>query len=76
MSHVSFLGGGGGGRGVRAKMGASSRWMVFHPLGTALLVLIQTTIVVYCNSIDSVENLSRGVLLLERLRRGAESGLQ
>ena len=40
-----------------AKFSASSGWRVCHPLGTPRLVLIRTTIVVYCNSIDSVENL-------------------
>ena len=55
MSHVtcSFFGGEGG----RAKLGVSSGWRVCHPLGTPRLVFIRTTIVVYCNSIDSVENL-------------------
>ena len=63
MSHVAchmscvvfFLG--GGGDGGRANIAASSGWRVCHPLGTPCLLLIQTTIVVYCNSIDSVENL-------------------
>ena len=39
------------------KIGTSSGWQVSHPLGTPHLVLIRTTIVVYCNSFDSVENL-------------------
>jgi hypothetical protein len=54
MSNVTcsfFLGGG------RAKIGASSGWRVRYPLGTPHLVLIQTTIVVYCKCIDSVEDL-------------------
>ena len=38
-------------------IGASSGWKVCNPLGTPCLVLIQTTIVVYCKSIYSVENL-------------------
>ena len=46
-----------GGVGGRATIGASIGWRVCHPLGTPRLVLIRTTIVVYCNSIDSVENL-------------------
>ena len=45
--------------GGRANIGVSSGWRVCHPLGTPCLVLIRTTIVVYCNSIDSVENLKR-----------------
>ena len=58
MSHVTciffiFFRGEGG----RAKIGTSSGWWISHPLGTPHLVLIRTTIVVYCNSIDSVENL-------------------
>ena len=53
IQHVVFFGGGGG----KGKIGASSGWWVCHPLGTPRLVLIRTTIVVYCNSIDSVENL-------------------
>ena len=48
-----FWGGGGG----RAEIAASSGWRVCHPLGTLRLVLIQTTIVIYCNFIDIVENL-------------------
>ena len=51
--HIYFFGGEGG----RAKIGTSSGWRVSHPLGTPHLVLMRTTIVVYCNSIDSVENL-------------------
>ena len=43
--------------GSKAKIHASSGWRVCHPLGTRCLVLIRTTIMVYCNSIDSVENL-------------------
>ena len=42
---------------VRPKVGAANGWRVCHPLGTPCLVLFRTTIVVYCNSIDSVENL-------------------
>ena len=57
MSHVAcdiyFF----GGEGDRAKIGTSSGWQVSHPLSTPHLVLIRTTIVVYCNSFDSVENL-------------------
>ena len=54
-NHMQFfiLGGGGG----RAEIAASSGWRVCHPLGTLRLVLIQTTIVIYCNFIDIVENL-------------------
>ena len=48
---TQFVGGG------KAKLGASSGLRVCHPLGTPRLVLIRTTIVVFCNSIDSVENL-------------------
>ena len=40
-----------------AKIGASNWLRVRHPLGTPRLVLIRTTNVVYCNSIDSVDNL-------------------
>ena len=54
MCFFYFFWGGGGGR---AKTGASSGWRVRYPLGTPRLVLIRTTIVVYCNFIDSVENL-------------------
>ena len=39
------------------KIPASSGWRVCHHLGTPCLVLIRTTIMDYCNSIDSVENL-------------------
>ena len=39
------------------KIGASNWLRVFHPLGTYRLVLIRTTNMVYCDSIDSVENL-------------------
>ena len=46
------------GEGGRAKIGTFSGWQVSHPLGTPHLVLIRTTIVVYCNSIDSIENLN------------------
>ena len=46
-----------GGEGGRAKIGAYSGWRVGHPLVSPRLVLIQTTVVVYCNSIDSVEHL-------------------
>ena len=52
MTYICFWGEGG-----RAKIGTSSGWQVSHPLGTPHLVLIRTTIVVYCNSFDSVENL-------------------
>ena len=64
MSHVTcrmsqiicscFLGGGEGGR---ANIAASSGWRVCHQLGKPCLLLIRTTIMVYCNSIDNVENL-------------------
>ena len=42
---------------TRAKIGTSSGWRVCHPLGRPCLALIWTTIVVYSNSIDSLENL-------------------
>ena len=48
---------GGEGEGGRAKIGTSSGWRVCYPLGTPCLVLIRTAVVVYCNFIDSVENL-------------------
>ena len=62
MSHVIYsffwvVFWGGRGEGGGAKIAASSGWRVCHPLGTPCLLLIQTTIVVYYNSIDSVENL-------------------
>ena len=62
MSYVTciFFGGGEGGR---EKIDASSEWRVCHPLGTSCHVLIQTTIVVYCNSFDSVENLKHTTYL-------------
>ena len=43
--------------GGRAKIGASSGWRVRYPLGSPRLVLIRTTLMVYCNFIESVENL-------------------
>ena len=41
-----------------SKNGAASGWRVCHPLGTPCLVSIRTTIVVYSNSIDSLDNVN------------------
>ena len=49
--HIIFFGGG------RAKNGASNWLRVCHTLGPPRLVLILTTNMVYCNFIDSVDNL-------------------
>ena len=44
--------------GESSKNGAASGWRVCHPLGTPCLVSIRTTIVVYSNSIDSLDNVN------------------
>ena len=51
-----------------AKIDASIGWMVCHPLGTPCLALVRTTIMVYCNSIDSVENIKKVLHILDSQR--------